>query len=164
MTILQIQPLSREPFAPFGDVIETEGATSFAINEGTAIRFHDLCRVDVGTESGYPQLSVFRAQPFTLPITLRLMERHPLGSQAFVPISKRPFAIVVCRPEDPLIAENLRAFASTGAQGVNYARNVWHHPLIALEEVSDFVIVDRGGGGENLEEVSIEDQKIELSF
>ena len=88
---------------------------------GTAIRYHDLCRVDVDAASGHPQLSVFRAQPFSLPMTLRLMERHPLGSQAFVPMSKRPFLIVVCRPEDPMVAENLRAFASSGGQGVNYA-------------------------------------------
>lgn len=164
MISLQIQPLMKGDFAPFGDVIETEGAKNFPINNGTAIRFHDLCRIDVGSESGYPLLSVFRAQPFSLPMTLRLMERHPLGSQAFVPTSTRPFVTVVCRPEDPLTPENLRAFVSSNGQGVNYARNVWHHPLIALEDVSDFLIVDRGGAGDNLEEVSIEDQKIELSF
>ena len=81
MTTLHVRPLDRETFAPFGDVIETEGADNFAINEGTAIRYHNLCRVDVGADSGYPLVSVFRAQPVALPMTLRLMERHPLGSQ-----------------------------------------------------------------------------------
>ena len=162
--VLRPRALDKDSFAPFGDVIETEGARSFLINNGTTERFHDLCRIDVAAEGGHALLSVFRGQPFQLPMTLRLMERHPLGSQAFFPLSDRPFLIVVGRPGAPLDPENLEAFISKTGQGINYARDVWHHPLIALEAQSDFLIVDRGGAGENLEEVEIEGLQIRLEL
>ncbi|MEX3955702.1 ureidoglycolate lyase [Trinickia sp. EG282A] len=151
MRTLAIEPLTRESFAPFGDVIELEGARHFPINEGTTTRFHDLARVDVTDAGGRPLLNLFRGEPRALPFEVSMLERHPLGSQAFVPLSDRPYLIVVA-PLGPLTPAAIRAFATRGWQGVNYKKGVWHHPLIALEAVSDFVVIDRGGEGHNCDE------------
>jgi len=145
------RPLTREAFAPFGDVIETDGAAHFAINGGTTTRFHDLAHVDVATEGGRPLISIFRGQAFAFPVEIRMMERHPLGSQAFVPLQPVPFLIVVAPDRDGQPGEP-QAFLAAPGQGVNYARNVWHHPLVSLSQTSDFIVVDRGGEQPNLEE------------
>lgn len=145
------RPLTKEAFAPFGDVIETDGAAHFAINGGTTTRFHDLAHVDVATEGGRPLISIFRGQPFAFPVEIRMMERHPLGSQAFVPLQSVPFLIVVAPDRDGQPGEP-QAFLAAPGQGVNYARNVWHHPLVSLSQTSDFVVIDRGGEPPNLEE------------
>lgn len=161
---LEPQPLSRETFAPYGDVIDTNGAQHFAINAGFAERYHDLAKVDVTGASGRPLISIFRGKPRTLPMAINLMERHPLGSQAFFPLSSHPFLIVVGSGEDECPPATLRAFISKPGQGVNYARNVWHHPLIALHAECDFLIVDRGGPGDNLQEIHYPDGLINLSL
>ncbi|KQT69956.1 MULTISPECIES: ureidoglycolate lyase [unclassified Aureimonas] len=149
--ILTVEPLTIEAFEPFGDVIEPDNAREIRlINGGTTTRFHDLAPVDVSAEGGRPLISIFRGKPFAFPLAISMMERHPLGSQAFMPLSPRPFLIAVApdeagRPGPP------RIFLGQG-RGIAYARNTWHHPLIALEDVSDFLVVDRGGDGINLEE------------
>jgi len=154
---LAIAPLTAAAFAPFGEVIEAEGRASYPINAGTARRFDDLARVDVGAAGGKPLVGLCRAEPIALPFRVRLMERHPLGSQAFMPLSPTPFLVVVAPPSPAPRAEAIRAFRSNGRQGINYARGTWHHPLLALERTSDFLILDRGGEGENCEEVPVED-------
>lgn len=154
---LRPQPLSREAFAPFGDVIQTDGAKHFQINEGTTTRFHDLAQVDTAEQGGRAIISIFRGDPRPMPFDIRIMERHPLASQAFVPLFARPYLVVVARPEildgTTITAKDLEVFLAQPGQGVNYARNVWHHPLIALDAQSDFLIVDRDGEGDNLVEV-----------
>jgi ureidoglycolate lyase len=144
--------LTRAAFAPFGDVIELAGAERFAINGGTTTRFHDLAHIDTAAEGGRPLLSLFRAQPTPRPFRVRLMERHPLGSQAFVPLLPRPFLVLVAPPGPPPDPSSLVLFLTGGFQGVNYARGVWHHPLLALDAESDFLVVDRGGPGQNCDE------------
>ena len=156
---LEILPLTGEGFAPFGEVVESEGRAQRPINAGTALRFDDLAMVDVATAGGRPLISLCRAQPIPLPLQLRLMERHPLSSQAFIPLSSTPFLVVVA-PAGELDLGRLRAFRSNGRQGINYRRGTWHHPLLALERVSEFLIVDRGGEGANCDEVPIVDQGI----
>ncbi|AEA61057.1 ureidoglycolate lyase [Burkholderia gladioli] len=156
MKTLTIEALTRAAFASFGDVIETEGARQIPINLGTTIRFHDLARVDVAEQGGYTLVNLFRGQPRELPFEVKMLERHPLGSQAFLPLSERPYLVVVA-PAGELDPAQIRAFVSNGWQGVNYAKGVWHHPLIALGEVSDFVVVDRGGEGSNLNEQMLEE-------
>lgn len=150
---LVCQPLTRQAFAPFGEVIETAGAAHFPINQGTTERYHDLAEVDVASGGGRPLISIFRAQPRPQPIRLEVMERHPLGTQAFYPLQPRDWLLIVSDSEDPLDPAGLNAFRATGQQGVNYARNTWHHPLLVLDPDSDFLVVDRGGDGRNLEEV-----------
>lgn len=151
MNILKPVPLMREAFTPFGDVIELAGAQQFAINGGTTHRFHDLAKVDTEAEGGRTLINLFRAQARGLPLRLTVMERHPLGSQAFIPLLPRAYVVVVALDAGGRPGE-LQAFITRGWQGVNYARNVWHHPLLALHEDSDFIVVDRGGKGANLEE------------
>lgn len=149
---LRVEALTREAFAPFGDVIEAASAAqTYAINAGTTTRFHDLARIDADRDGGRPVVSLFRAQPRELPFAITQLERHPLGSQAFVPLSQRPYLVVVA--EDP--AGTPRAFLARDGQGVNYRAGTWHHPLLALDEVSDFLVIDRAGPGNNCDEVEL---------
>ena len=154
---LNVTPLTRAAFAPYGDVIETAGAQMRLINGGTTQRFHDLAKVDVTGPGARVLVNIFRGQSFAPPIDIKMLERHPFGSQAFMPLQNRRYLAVVAedeggRPGSPV------AFLCQGNQGVNYARNAWHHPLISLEAESDFVVVDRGGEGNNLEEFFFEDR------
>jgi ureidoglycolate lyase len=151
MKALTIEPLTREAFAPFGDVIALDGARQIPINLGTTIRYHDLARIDVDEAGGRPLINLFRGQPRAFPFEVTMLERHPLGSQAFIPLTDKPYLVVVA-PAGQLEFDAVRAFATSGWQGVNYAKGVWHHPLIALDVVSDFIVVDRGGEGHNCDE------------
>ncbi|CAN7614709.1 ureidoglycolate lyase [Trinickia sp. LjRoot230] len=155
MRMLSVEPLTRQAFAPFGDVIELEGARHFPINGGTTERFHDLARIDVADGNGRAIVNVFRAEPHAFPIEIRMMERHPLGSQAFVPLGEAPYLVVVA-PSGSLDANEIRAFVTYGWQGVNYGKGVWHHPLLALGRSRDFIVIDRGGEGANCDEVSLD--------
>lgn len=153
---MKIEPLTKAGFAPFGEVIEIGGAQHFPINQGFAERFNDLARVDVEDVN----ISIVVANPRPKPIAITLMERHPLGSQIFYPLQDRPWLVVVCG--DPNDRASFRAFSATGRQGVNYARNIWHHPLLVLDAGSRFLVVDRKGPGANLEEVLIDEIRLDL--
>jgi ureidoglycolate lyase len=156
MITLKPEPLTKASFAPFGDVIEMEGAQHFPINQGFAERFNDLARVDVGEVN----ISIVTAKVRPKPIGLKLMERHPLGSQIFYPLQDRPWLVVVCvEPQD---SKSFRVFRATGRQGINYARNTWHFPLLVLEDGSRFLVVDRKGPGNNLEEVKIDEIRLDV--
>ena len=157
------EPLTKHTFAPYGDVIECAGAQQIAINQGTTVRYHDLAEVDVLREGGRPLISIFRGQPRPQPIHLEVMERHPLGSQSFYPLQDRTWLVVVCDGENPLDPAALKAFRASGTQGVNYGRNIWHHPLLVLQPDSDFLIVDRDGPSDNLEEVWLADMDVQIS-
>lgn len=148
---LPVRPLTREAFGPFGDVIETEGARHFSINGGTTERYDDLALVDVDAEGGRPLISIFRGDAATLPIPVAMVERHPLGTQAFMPLSHNPYLVVVAEGQGE-VPGGLHAFLASGSQGVSYHRGVWHHPLLALQVTSDFLVIDRGGEGNNLVE------------
>ena len=158
MRILRPVPLTREGFKPFGDVIEMEGSAHYTINQGFTERFNDLCLVDVAAEGGTTNVSLFLGQPRPAPIAIKLMERHPLGSQAFLPLQDRPWLVLVA--EDVHDQSSCRAFTATGQQGVNYARNVWHHPLLVMDAGSRFLIIDRKGPGNNLDEVCLGDGEV----
>lgn len=156
MTGLAIRavPLTADAFRPFGEVIEADNAAEIRlINNGTTTRFHDIAPVDVGDSDGRPLISIFRGKPFALPLEIVMLERHPLGSQAFMPLQDRPYLVVVA-PDEGGTPGTPVAFLSEGCAGVSYAKGTWHHPLIALQDVSDFLVVDRGGSGANLEEYS----------
>lgn len=157
MRIITPRPLTRDAFRPFGEVIEMEGHEHYySINDGFTDRYNDLCRVDVASEGGSTNVSIFLSQPRPEPIAIRRLERHPLGTQAFIPLADRPWLVLVA--EDVRDLSSYRAFHATGLQGVNYGRNVWHHPLLALDPDSRFLIVDRKGPGNNLEEVWLEEE------
>ena len=143
---IPVQPLTKAAFAPFGTVIETEGANSIEINQGYATRFHALTAADPGAD-GRAILSVFRARQRPLPLAIPLIERHPLGTQAFVPLSPQPWLVVVGTD-----TAKLKAFRATGNQGVQINRDIWHAPLLILSETQEFLVIDRDGPGDNLEE------------
>jgi ureidoglycolate lyase len=154
---LRASALTAEAFAPFGDVIETAGRNSRGINEGTCERFDDLAPVDVLAAGGRPLISIFKAQPRPLPFQVKVLERHPLSSQAIIPLDGLPFLVIVAEDGDSPLISRIRAYRSSGNQGVNYRRNTWHHALIALTRTTHFLVVDRGGPGENCDETTLGD-------
>ncbi len=155
MTSIKPVPLTAKAFKPFGDVVEIEGCDPITINQGFAQRFSDLAMVDVAAEGGRVNISLVTAKPRTLPMDVRIMERHPLATQIFYPLQDRKWTVLVCG--DPRDYGSYRAFTADGRQGINYARNTWHHPLIAYDAESRFLIVDRIGPGNNLEELWLPD-------
>lgn len=157
MAEIPLVPLTRAAFAPYGEVIQTAGVEPLRINQGFALRFDDLANIDVGEGGGTSNISVFVGTPRPAPIAIKLMERHPLGSQLFYPLQNRPWLVLVCG--DPADEASYAAFSATGEQGVNYFRNVWHHPLLVCDPDSRFLVVDRKGPGNNLEEFWIEESK-----
>jgi ureidoglycolate lyase len=156
-TLVKIEPLTREAFAPFGDVIEaSDAARHFPINGGNTERYHDLVNIDLDP-AGHAIVSIFRAQPRELPFTLTMLERHPLGSQAFMPLDGLDYLLAVAPRGASFAARDVRVFLARGDQGVNYAAGVWHHPLLALGATCDFLIVDRSGPGSNCDEHDLDE-------
>ena len=150
--ILEPVPLSREAFAPFGEVIELERARQIPINQGLTTRFHDLFTIDVADQGGHPLVNVFRTSPLPLPHRVSVMERHPLGSQAFLPMGNMPFLVLVAEDAELMNGSGFTLFRTNGRQGINLRKNTWHHYQIVLHQTQDFIVVDRGGEGDNLEE------------
>ena len=149
--LITARPLTRENFAEFGDVIDTGGSLHYPINGGRAERFHALARAEAAGPNGHVLISIVRGTPYSFPLELAMVERHPFGSQAFMPLSARPFLVVVCHDgENGPGAPD--AFVTQPGQGVNFPRNLWHAVLTPIGEPQDFLVVDRGGDGANLEE------------
>ena len=152
---LRPRPLTRERFAPFGDVIDASRDNVSAMNEARFERFDDLCRVDVG--DGEVAISVTRCRaPTRLPLRVDMVERHPLGSQAFVPLTPCRMVLLVAPPGESVEASRLRAFVTNGRQGINYHRGTWHMPLIAFDAGQEFLIIDRGGEESNCEQHTLD--------
>lgn len=143
------QPLTQTAFAPFGDVLEAVGAPDKMINQAMCGRFHDRATLDF--TDGAAGISIFDATPRHLPFTLDLMERHPDGSQAFVPMHQNPYLVVVAADNDGK-PDRPCAFIAGAGQGVNYHRNVWHAVLCPLAAPGLFAVIDRIATGPNLEE------------
>ncbi len=143
------EPLTAEAFALFGEVLEATGAADMIINQGKCGRYHDLAQLDFG--EGRAGLSLFQAEPRTLPYTLDLVERHPLGSQSFIPMSLTSFLVIVA-PDEGGKPGTPRAFLSQPGQAINFHRGTWHGVLTPLEAPGLFAVVDRIGSGNNLEE------------
>ena len=148
--------LSRENFAAFGDVIEVnDNKNHFTINDGFTERYNDLAEVDVSNKGGRTLINIFRSTPLALPIAVKMMERHPLSSQAFIPMGNQPYLVVVA-PLGELEQSAIEVFIATAQQGVNYHAGTWHHYCLALNEVSDFIVVDRGGTGDNCDVINLD--------
>ena len=148
--IVRIESLTAAAFAPFGDVLEAAGPPDRIINQGLCERFHDRARLDFGPQ-GRAGISIFRAEPRSLPMTLELVERHPEGSQAFIPMTADPFLVTVASDDDGQPAA-VRAFRTAPGQGVNILRNTWHGVLTPLAGPGLFTVIDRIGATPNLEE------------
>lgn len=148
-TKICIQPMTAAGFAPFGDLLDVAGAPDKIINQGLCGRYHDRAQMEFC--EGRAGLSLFQAEPRDLPLPLAMMERHPEGSQAFIPMSEHGFLVIVApdeggRPGAPL------AFETQPGQAVNFYRNTWHGVLTPLHAPGLFAVVDRIGAGANLQE------------
>ncbi|MFT6303299.1 MAG: ureidoglycolate lyase [Granulosicoccus sp.] len=151
--ILTVQSLEEIAFQPFGDILQIQDEPTVMINQGNCARYSDIAQLDFA--DGEAGISVFHAKPYTSPLTLAMLERHPKGSQAFIPLSELPFLVIVAEdhngtPGVPTV------FLSNGYQGVNYHRNTWHGVLTPVEGNGLFAVVDRVGMGKNLEEYWLE--------
>ena len=150
MTTIAAQPLTAAAFAPFGDVLDCSGAPDKLINQGLCERYHDRARLDFGP-GGRAGISLFRAELRSLPLRLDMVERHPDGSQAFLPMTADPFLVIVA-PDDGGAPGAPLAFLTAAGQGVNYLRNTWHGVLTPFRGSGLFAVVDRIGDGPNLQE------------
>ncbi len=146
---IRIQPMSAAAFAPFGDLLDVSGNPDKMINQGLCGRYHD--RAQMAFVEGRAGLSLFNAEPRDLPMPLAMMERHPEGSQAFIPMSEHGFLVIVAadaggKPGHPI------AFETQPGQAVNFHRGTWHGVLTPLQAPGLFAVVDRIGAGDNLQE------------
>ena len=154
MTEIAVQPLTQAGFAPFGDVLDATGAPDRIINAGLCGRWHDRARLDFGP-GGRAGISIFLSEPRALPYTLDLLERHPEGSQAFLPMHGRDW-LVVAAPDDGGKPGEPLAFLASGSQGINFHRGTWHGVLTPLSAPGLFAVVDRIGDTANLEEYRLD--------
>ncbi|MGI9280498.1 MAG: ureidoglycolate lyase [Endozoicomonas sp.] len=151
---LPVEPLTAESFKPFGDVIEACG-DAMIINQGRCHKFNDLTRIATDAE-GEVAIHIYHTEAIRQPYPLDLLERHPLGSQAFIPLEKQPFFIVVAPDNHQKPDFNkIRCFAADGSQGINYHPGTWHHPLLSVGQGISYLVVDRTGSGHNCDEVLI---------
>jgi ureidoglycolate lyase len=149
MQTIVIQPMTAAAFAPFGDLIDCSGAADKIINQGLCGRFHDRAQMDFS--DGRAGISLFRAEPRHLPLSLEMVERHPEGSQAFIPMSEHGFLVIVA-PDDAGKPGQPLAFETAPGQAINFHRGTWHGVLTPLHAPGLFAVVDRIGHGANLEE------------
>ena len=153
--IIHIEELTTTAFAPFGDVLSFSGEADKMINQGLCGRFHDKAKLQF--DEGRAGISLFDAEPRALPYELEMMERHPLGSQAFLPMSVDPFLVIVAPDEGGQPGRPL-AFITQPNMGVNYHANIWHGVLTPLYAPGRFAVIDRIGAGDNLEEFWFEER------
>jgi ureidoglycolate lyase len=146
---ITIAPLTAETFASFGEVLEAAGTPDKIINHGLCGRFHDVATLDI--IDGRPGISLFKSEARSLPYQIDMVERHPLGSQAFLPMGADPFLVIVAADEDGTPGAP-KAFRTAPGQGINFARNTWHGVLTPLSPPGLFAVIDRIGEGANLEE------------
>ena len=150
---LHIKPLTSIAFASFGDILDVSSQPDKIINQGLCERYHDRAKIDFS--NGRSGISLFNAEARTLPYKLDMMERHPLGSQAFIPMTYSAFLIIVAQDSNNTPADPI-AFLSEPGQAINFHRNIWHGVLTPLQGPGLFAVIDRIGPEENLEEVFFE--------
>ena len=154
--MLRAKPLNASRFSLFGDVIELrEDNVRFPINQGTAVRHHALSTVQLSGKNDEAIVSIFLTERIVLPFTAESMECHPLGSQAFIPLSDSPYLVAVA-PAGDFKQHSVELFVAQPHQGVNYYQGVWHHYILSLREASRFLVIDRQGPGTNCEVIKLD--------
>lgn len=155
MQSVSAQPLTQRAFRDFGVVIEArDPGTAIAINAGTCLKFERLAEPDCHLEGGRPVVHIFRATPLPRPVEVKMFERHLLGTQAFIPLDRRPY-LVVAVPPGRFDIQKAKVFRASGDQGIQFHRGTWHHFCLALEADSDFLVIDRDGSLEDCEELEL---------
>ena len=144
-----IRPITAEAFAPYGDLLDCSGTPDKIINQGLCGRYHDRAKLEF--DDGRAGVSLFNAEPRVLPLKLEMVERHPKGSQCFVPMSLEPFLVIVAPDEGDIPGAPL-AFVTQAGQAINFHKGTWHGVLTPLTTPGFFAVIDRIGPGDNLEE------------
>ena len=155
--------ITKQNFSSYGDIISTEDATPIDINAGYAKRYDNLANINTSKENGESIISIFSAIKRTFPMKIDMMEKHPLGSQAFIPMKETVFLAFVAPCGDKPELDKLESFIIPKGIGINYNPGIWHFPLISTEDMN-FLVVDRKGSGNNLIIENLEDKKIILKY
>ena len=155
--------ITKENFSKFGDMITTKDIKSLDINNGYAKRYDDIAKINTSKDNGETTISIFSALKRTFPMKIDMMEKHPLGSQAFIPMKETTFIAFVAPNGDKPDLNKIEAFIIPPGIGINYYPGTWHFPLISTEDMN-FLVVDRKGSGDNLVIENLEDKKIILKY
>ena len=150
-------------FAPYGDLISTKNISPIDINAGYAKRFDNLANLNTSQDEGKTIVSIFSALKRAFPMTIDMMEKHPLGSQAFIPMKETTFLCFVAPPGESPDINKIQSFIIPPKTGINYKPGIWHFPLISTED-TNFLVIDRKGKGENLIIHKFEKEKVILSY
>ena len=161
--IVEPKPITKENFSKFGDVITTKNIKPLEINNGYAKRFNDIAKIDTSNENGETTISIFSALKRSFPMKIDMMEKHPLGSQAFIPMKETTFLTLVAPEGEKPDLEKIESFIVPKGIGVNYKTGIWHFPLISTEDM-DFLVVDRKGLGDNLVIENLDNKDISLKY
>ena len=162
-TIIKPKEITRENFAIYGDLISSDSIKPIDINAGYAKRFNDLAKINTSKDKGETIISIFSALKRSFPMKIDMMEKHPLGSQAFVPMKETIFLTFVAPPGDIPEIKKIQSFIIPPKMGVNYKPGIWHFPLISTEE-TNFLVIDRKGSGKNLVIHKFEKEEIVLEY
>ena len=164
MTItISPKKITKENFAKFGELITTDDIKPISINNGYAERFDGIANLDTSKDNGEATISIFSALKRTFPMNIDMMEQHPLGSQAFIPMKETTFLSLVAPKDEKPDLNKIEAFIISPGLGVNYKTGTWHFPLIATEDMN-FLVVDRKGLGNNLKVQKLEENQIILKY
>ena len=150
MNNISIEQLDINIFSKFGDIIQKKNALDLrSINQGTTTRYHNISKLSLESKNGNSSISIFSGSPRDLPIEIKIMEKHPIASQSFLPIQDYDWLIVVCEEKNELPdLSTLRCFQVDGDTGITYNKNIWHHPLL-VKKKQDFWVIDRINDQEN---------------
>ena len=161
--IIKPKLITKENFKMFGDMITTTDIKPLEINNGYAKRFDEIAKIDTSSKNGETTISIFSALKRSFPMKIDMMEKHPLGSQAFIPMKETTFLVLVAPSSNKLLIEKIQSFIVPPGVGVNYKAGTWHFPLISTEDMN-FLVVDRKGSGNNLVIENLEEKKIVLKY
>ena len=155
--------ITTENFTEFGDLISSEGINPIDINAGYAKRFDNLANINTAKDGGKTIVSIFSALKRNFPMKIDMMEKHPLGSQAFIPMKETTFLSFVAPPGEKPDIDKIESFIISPRTGINYKPDIWHFPLISTEN-TNFLVIDRKGDGENLIIHKFKKEKIILEY
>ncbi len=161
--IVEPKPITKENFSKFGDVITTKNIKPLEINNGYAKRFDDIANINTSSENGETTISIFSALKRSFPMKIDMMEKHPLGSQAFIPMKETNFIAFVAPSGNKPDISKIESFIVSPGMGINYKPGIWHFPLISTENMN-FLVVDRKGAGDNLIIYNFEKEKVILEY
>ena len=161
--IIKPKKITHKNFKKFGDVISTKKVKPTNINNGYAKKFANLCKINTSLKKGNTIMNIFSAKKRKFPINIKMMEKHPLGSQAFIPMSEAIFLVFVAPKGKKPNTKKIESFIVPKQTGINYKPGIWHFPLISTENIN-FLVIDRKGTGNNLTIHNFKNEKISLKY